>query len=78
MQKLIAKTKIGAEYMHSREHSFFADRCAQKIADALNANKYNLNDGEKWYVYDSEYGQDMYTWRKIYITSKGTIKIKAI
>lgn len=77
-KKLIAKTRIGTEYLHSRMHSFFADRSAQKIADILNKNKYKLAEGETWHVYDYDYSQDFYVTQRIYITNKGAVRAKLI
>ena len=75
MKKLVAKTKIGTEYMHSREDAFFASANAQQIADALNGVKYKLRDGEKWHVYDYDIGMDMYVYRRIYKSRNGSVKV---
>ena len=77
MKKLIAKTKEGIEFYHSKTDAFFAASNAQKIADTLNGNKYKLNDGEKWHVYDYDCSQDAYVTFNIYI-SKGVFKARAI
>lgn len=77
MKKLIAKTKEGTEFFHSKTDAFFAASNAQKIADTLNGNCYKLGEGEKWHVYDYDYSQDAYVNFKIYI-SKGVFKAKAI
>lgn len=78
MKKLIAKTRIGTEYLHSKQHAFFVERNAQKIADSLNKNKYQLNDGETWHVYDFDYMQQFYVTKQIYMTNTGTIKSRTI
>ena len=78
MKKLIARTQVGKEFLHSKKDSFFCDRSAQRIADILNENKYKLADGEKWHVYDFDYSQEMYVTSKIYIASNGKIKAKAV
>lgn len=78
MKKLIAKTQEGKEFFHSKKNTFFASTNAQKIADVLNKNKYQLQDGEKWFVYDYDYSQDFYVEHRIYIASNGQIKAKMI
>lgn len=75
MKKLIAKTTAGKEFLHSRVDAFFASNYAQKIADALNKNKYKLSGDEKWHVYDYDYSQDFYVNQSIFI-SNGRIKSK--
>lgn len=74
MKKLVAKTRTGKEYLHSRENVFFASRNAQKIADILNKNNYKLKDGEKWHVYDYDFSQDFYVEQRIWLSNKGKIK----
>ena len=74
MKKLVAKTSIGKEYLHSKENAFFASRNAQKIADILNKNNYKLKEGEKWHVYDYDFSQDFYVEHRIWISNKGKIK----
>ena len=78
MKKLIAKTQEGKEFLHSKKNAFFASANAQKIADILNRNKYQLQDGEKWHVYDYDFMQDDYVQHRIYIASNGQIKAKMI
>lgn len=78
MKQLIAKTRIGTEYLHSKQDAFFCDRSAKRIADILNKNSYKLKDGETWFVYDYDFGQDYYVTSKIYITNRGAIKAKPI
>lgn len=78
MKKLIAKTQEGKEFLHSKKNTFFANSNAQKIVDILNKNKYQLQDGEKWFVYDYDFMQDYYTQHNIYITNKGQVKAKMI
>jgi hypothetical protein len=75
MKKLIAKTQEGKEYCHSKTNAFFASANAQKIADALNKNKYKLSDGEKWHVYDYDYTQEFYVNFRIFITRNGHVKV---
>lgn len=75
MKKLIAKTRIGKEFMYSRESAFFADKNAEKVADILNKNKYQLKEGECWYVYDYDFGQDLFVTEKIFIAKNGSIKV---
>lgn len=74
MKKLIAKTLIGKEYMHSKKDAFFASRNANRIAEMLNNAKYKLNDGEKWHVYDYDFSQDNYVFRRIYLSKNGVVK----
>lgn len=81
MRVLIAKTQEGAEFFHSKRHAFFCDRGrkhAEKIVDILNSAKHELGDGEKWYVYDLEYTQEMYVTKKIYIATNGNVVSKAL
>jgi hypothetical protein len=78
MKKLIAKTQNGTEYLHSKENTFFANEKANRIAAILNENKYLLKENEKWFVYDYDFSQDIYTDKKIYISNNGTIKAKYI
>ena len=78
MKQLIAKTKVGKEFLHSKKDAFFCDRSAQRIADILNNNNYKLSSGEKWHVYDFDYTQDFYVTSKIYIASNGQVKAKAV
>ena len=78
MKKLIAKTLVGKEFMHSRQNAFFVMANAKKIVDALNDVKYKLKDGECWYLYDYDYGQEAYTTQKIYLSSDGSIRVRNI
>ena len=51
--KLIAKSREGAEFCYSRASAHLvSDRSAAKICDALNACRYDLNDGQIWHVHD--------------------------
>jgi len=78
MKKLIAKTTEGTEFLHSKKNAFFSSEVsAQKIADILNKNKYQLKDNEKWYVYDYDYMDEFYVESKIYMY-KGSVKAKRI
>ena len=74
MKKLIAKTQEGTEFLHSRNNTFFASANAQRIADILNKNNYDLSQNQKWFVYDYDYSQEIYTTQRIFINSKGQIK----
>jgi len=78
MKKLIAKTRIGTEFLHSKTESFFASSNAQRIADILNQNKYHLADGEKWHVYDLDFSQTFYVDKRIFRSSNGSIKVASI
>ena len=78
MKKLIAKTRIGTEFLHSTKDAFFASSNAQEIANALNENKYHLKDGEKWHVYDFDFGQTLYTDKRIFKSRNGSIKVASI
>ena len=76
--KLIAKTRIGTEYVHSKINAYFApDTSAQKMADLLNKNNYDLKPGEIWYVYDQDYMQQFYTDKRLYF-SCGKLKSTTI
>lgn len=78
MKKLIAKTRIGKEYMHSRTHAYFADKDADKICKMLNETKYKLKDGECWYVYDYDFTQDWYVEQNITLTRAGKIQLSYV
>ena len=78
MKKLIAKTRIGTEFLHSTKDAFFASANAQRIADILNENKYQLKDGEKWHVYDLDYSQTFYVDKRIFRSSDGSIKVASV
>ena len=81
MRVLIAKTQEGVEFFHSKQNAYFCDRGrkhAEKIVDALNNNKYQLKEGEKWHIYDLEYTQEMYVTKKIYIATNGNIVTKGL
>lgn len=78
MKKLIAKTRIGTEYIHSKRNAFFASANAQKIVDILNENGYKLNDGEMWHVYDFDFSQESYVFERIYIAKGGAVKAARI
>lgn len=78
MKKLIAKTIKGKEFLHSKTNAFFAtEASAQKIADILNKNNYQLKAGELWHVYDFDYMQDSYVDKRLYLY-KGGVKAKYI
>lgn len=78
MKKLIAKTQTGKEFFHSKTNAFFASEAsAQKIADILNKNNYQLKEGEIWHVYDFDYTQEFYVTSKLYMY-KGSVKAKSI
>ena len=78
MKKLIAKTLIGKEYMHSRSDAYFADKNADQICDALNKSKYKLKEGECWHVYDYDFTQDWYVEQTISLTRAGKIKLSYV
>ena len=78
MRKLIAKTKIGKEYMHSRTHAYLAYKHADQICEVLNKAKYKLKDGECWHVYDYDYSQPAYVEQVISLTRKGKVKLSYI
>jgi hypothetical protein len=78
MRKLIAKTRKGKEYMHSRSHAYFAYKDADKICDALNKAEYQLKDGECWYVYDYDFSQTWYVEHVITLTKAGKVKLSYV
>ena len=78
MRKLIAKTLIGKEFIHSRTHAYFAYENADQICEVLNETKYKLKDGECWYVYDFDYGQTAYVEQTITLTRAGKVKLSYI
>lgn len=77
MRKLIAKTIIGKEYMHSRSDAYVADNDADKICEALNKAKYQLKENECWHVYDYGYAPS-YVEQAIGLTRTGRIKLSRI
>ena len=53
--KFIAKTVIGHEFLFSKASMIGVPASsALKIATALNNSKYELKEGEIWYVYDND------------------------
>ena len=78
MRKLIAKTIIGKEYIHSRSHAYFADKDADRICEALNKAKYQLKEGECWYVYDYDFTQEWYVEQVISLTRTGKVKLSYV
>lgn len=77
MLKLIAKTRIGKEYLHSRTHAYVVDKNADKICKMLNDARYNLKEGECWHVYDYGYAPS-YVEQAISLTRTGKIKLSYI
>ena len=78
MRKLIAKTRIGKEFMHSRTHAYFAGKNADKICEALNRARYQLKEGECWHVYDYDFTQDWYVEQVISLTRTGKVKLSYV
>ena len=76
MKKLIAKSIVGKEYMHSRSQAYLADKEeADKICAALNRAEYQLKEGECWHVYDYA---PSYVDQIISLTKTGRIKLSYI
>ena len=78
MRKLIAKTLIGKEFIHSRSHAYFADKDADDICETLNKTKYKLKEGECWHVYDFDYGQTAYVEQVITLTKTGKVNLSHV
>jgi hypothetical protein len=78
VKKLIAKTRIGKEFMHSRSDAYFADKNADKICEALNRARYQLKEGECWHVYDYDFTQDWYVEQVISLTRTGKVKLSYV
>lgn len=78
MRKLIAKTRIGKEFMHSRSHAYFVDKDADKICKMLNETKYKLKDGERWHVYNYDFTQERYVEQVISLTKTGRVKLSYV
>ena len=78
MKKLIAKTIVGKEYMHSRSYAYFADKDADKICEALNKAKYKLKKDECWHVYDYDFTQEWYVEQVVSLTKTGKIKLSYV
>lgn len=58
-KKKIAKTIEGREFVYNKSSQMFvSEASASDICKALNGAKWQLKDGEKWFVYDVEYGDD--------------------
>lgn len=76
--KVIARSVLGKEFLYTYNGAFFApDSSAQKMADIMNANKFQLKAGETWHVHDKQYGDDMKVYRKLFF-SRGILKARAI
>ena len=77
--KLIAKTRKGTEFFHSKKDAFFvANSSANKICRLMNDVKYRLqNQNEIWYVYDYDFTQDYYVEYKV-TTYRHILKIRAL
>lgn len=76
--KCIAKTRTGTEFLHSRKNAYFApDASADKIAKIMNDIKYQLANDEKWYVYDYDFTQADYVYRRLSIR-KGIVTMRDI
>ena len=53
MAKIIAKTRIGQEYIYSKKKQYaVADAKAAAVCETLNRIGWNLKDGEAWRVYE--------------------------
>ena len=78
MKKLIAKTLIGKEFMHSRSDAYFADENADEICKTLNKARYQLKEGERWHVYDYDFTQTAYVEQVISLTRTGKVKLSYI
>lgn len=78
MRKLIAKTRIGREFMHSRTHAYFAEKNADRICEALNKAKYKLKEGECWHVYDYDCSQAAYVEQIISLTRTGKVRLSHV
>jgi hypothetical protein len=78
VKKLIAKTRIGKEFMHSRSDAYFADKNADKICEALNRARYQLKEGECWHVYDYDFTQEWYVDQVISLTRTGKVKLSYV
>lgn len=54
MKKIIAKTLEGREFIYSKNSAHAVPNAsAAEICAALNANRYQLKDGEKWHIYEA-------------------------
>lgn len=55
-EKFIAISAKGREFLYKRSSAIAVPtKDAQKIADALNQQKYMINDGEVWFVHDNDF-----------------------
>lgn len=77
--KLIAKTRKGTEFFHSKQNAFFvSDSSASKICKIMNDVKFRLeNENEVWHVYDYDFSQDSYVTGRLSIY-KGQVKLKSL
>ena len=77
--KLIAKTRKGTEFFHSKQNAFFVpDSSANRICKIMNDVRFRLeNDDEVWHIYDYDFSQDYYVTSKLSIY-KGQVKLKPL
>lgn len=62
MEKMIAKTLIGSEYVYDRNSAHaVAKSSAEIICKALNDIRHQLKDGEIWHVYDAGWYEQEWT-----------------
>ena len=77
--KLIAKTRNGTEFFHSKQNAYFVpDASADTICKIMNDVRFRLqNEDEVWFVYDYDYSQEFYVTGRLSIY-KGQVKIKSL
>lgn len=64
MVTIIAKTRAGQEFIYSKRNSYSVSKAsANRIAEAMNKAQWNIQQGEKWHVY--EIGE----WEKDYMAA---------
>lgn len=76
--KVIARSVLGKEFLYTYKGAFFApNSSAQKMADIMNANKFQLKDGETWFVHDMQWGDDMKVFQKLFF-NRGKLKARRV
>ena len=74
---VLAKSVKGAEYMYKASTAHKVSKAsAEKIAAALNEKKWQLNDGEIWYMHDvAEFtNAGAYADRQSFVIRAGVLK----
>ena len=77
-KKFVAIAPKGQEYIYKRSSMIGAPAAsAQRIADALNANNYQLQPGFIWHIYDNDFITNDYIFRTASIY-KNKLRIRGL